>query len=63
VSLIDDRLICDTCGGYRVPFKSTLSSRCKCADYHPVKPGRHQIGAPVGHTTASLKFTRGGPDA
>lgn len=46
MSLIDDRLVCDTCGGYRVPYKTTLSSVCTCPDYHPVTPGRHQIGAP-----------------
>lgn len=46
MSLIDPRLECDRCGGYRVPFASTLSSRCRCPDYHPVEPGRHQIGAP-----------------
>jgi hypothetical protein len=44
VSLIDPRYECDTCGGYRLPFRSTLSSVCKCPDYHPVTPGRHQIG-------------------
>lgn len=47
MSLIDDRYVCGTCGGYRTGFKSTLSSVCRCPDYHPVEPGRHQIGAPV----------------
>jgi hypothetical protein len=46
MSMIDSRYECDTCGGYRVPFKSTLSSVCKCPDYHPVEPALHQIGAP-----------------
>lgn len=46
MSLIDDRYVCDECGGYRTGFKTTLSSACKCPDYHPVDPGRHQIGAP-----------------
>lgn len=50
MSLIDDRCICDECGGYRLPFKSTLSSVCKCPDYHPVEPAKHQIGAPVATT-------------
>jgi uncharacterized Zn finger protein len=47
MSLIDSRFECDECGGYRLPFASTLSSRCKCPDYAPVEPERHQIGSPV----------------
>lgn len=46
MSLIDPDLTCDACGGYRVPYSTTLSSVCKCPDYAPVTPGRHQIGAP-----------------
>lgn len=45
MSLIDSRYECDRCGGYRTGFKTTLSSACKCPDYHPVEPARHQIGA------------------
>ena len=51
MSLIDDRLICDTCHGYRVPFRSSLSSVCTCPDYHPVDPAPRQIGAPVASST------------
>lgn len=53
MSLIDSRYECDNCGGYRLPFRSTLSSACTCPDYHPVTPGRHQIGAP---TTSSMRL-------
>lgn len=47
MSLIDDRYICDECGGYRTGLKTTLSSACKCPDYHPVTPGRHSVGGPT----------------
>lgn len=64
MSLIDPRHECPTCGGYRVGFKTGLSSACTCPDYHPVTPARHQIGAPItpvptpaGMTT---RFNRGG---
>jgi hypothetical protein len=63
VSLIDDRYVCDECGGYRVGFKTGLSSACTCPDYAPVEPARHQIGAPVipVPTPVGLRttFTRG----
>ncbi|MEJ7831279.1 MAG: hypothetical protein WKF79_00050 [Nocardioides sp.] len=46
MSLIDRDLVCDDCGGYRVPYSTTLSSVCKCPGFTPATPGRHQIGAP-----------------
>lgn len=45
MSLIDPRYECPKCGGYRTGIKTTLSSACKCPDYHPVEPARHSIGA------------------
>lgn len=44
MSLIDSRHECPRCGGYRTGFKTTLSSACRCPDYQPVEPRRHQIG-------------------
>jgi hypothetical protein len=51
VSLISARHICDECGGYRIGFKSSLSSACTCPGVNVVEPQRHQIGAPVGART------------
>ncbi len=47
MSLIDSRQECDTCGGYRLSYRSTLSGQCRCPDYHPVEPAKYQIGAPT----------------
>lgn len=45
MSLIDDRCVCDTCGGYRLGFRSRLSSVCTCPDYHPVELASRSVGA------------------
>ncbi len=58
MSLIDHDYLCDDCGGYRVPYKTTLSSVCKCPDYAPVTPGRHQIGAPPAPVFVRVRLTR-----
>lgn len=62
MSLIDDRFECPTCGGYRLPFRSGLSSVCACPDYHPVEPSRHQIGARLGQRAAGQPSTIIGGD-
>lgn len=46
MSLIDPRHECWDCGGYRTGIKSTLSSACRCPDYHPVDPAPRSIGGP-----------------
>lgn len=63
MSLIDHRLVCPDCSGYRAPYRTNLSSVCTCPGHAPVNPGRHQIGAPrTGPLPMSGTIVRGGRD-